>query len=66
MTKPVSARLHTRPGIKLVHRFRSQVVEMATFNDQVLVVLANGKAYRSNLKVTRWYKIDATSTTGQS
>lgn len=56
-TKSVSERMHTRSGIKLVHRFRSNVVSMTTFQDRILVVLESGKAYRSNAKATRWYRI---------
>lgn len=42
---------------ELVHRFRSNVVAMKNFRDRLIVVLANGKAYRSNAKATRWYRI---------
>ena len=54
---PVSERLHKRPGIKKLHTFRSQVVSMTTFSGRIVVILANGKSYRSNDKVTRWYKL---------
>ena len=47
----------TRPGIKLLHRFRANVTGVAVCNDRLLVTLENGKAYRSNLKQTRWYRI---------
>lgn len=45
--------------IEFLHRFRSTVVATTTFRNRVVVQLANGKAYRSNLKMTRWYKISA-------
>jgi hypothetical protein len=61
MAKIVSARLHKRPGAKLVHRFRSNVVGMDRFRDWIIVVLENGKAYRSNKAVTRWYLIRPTT-----
>lgn len=48
---------NVRPGIKCLHRFRSNVVAMTKFNNRIVVALANGKAYRSNLKLTRWYRI---------
>lgn len=56
--KSVSETLHKRPGIKRLHTFRSQVTSMASHKGRILVVLENGKAYRSNLKATRWYKIN--------
>lgn len=59
----VSEILHKRPGIKRLHTFRSNVTNMTSYKGRILVVLANGKAYRSNLKVSRWYKINPVSTT---
>lgn len=49
-----------RPGIKLVHRFRSNIVDMTTVGEdpRIIVILASGKAYRSNAKATRWYRIN--------
>lgn len=55
----VSERMHTRPGIKLIHRFRSNVVSMTTFRDRIIVLLESGKAYRSNSDGTRWYKMSS-------
>lgn len=53
----VSEILHKRPGIKRLHTFRSNVANMTSHKGRILVVLENGKAYRSNRDVTRWYKI---------
>ena len=49
--------LHKRPGIKLVHTFRAEVTAMTVYDGRLLVTLENGKAYRSNLKCTRWYRL---------
>ena len=43
--KSVSDRMHKRPGVKLMHTFRSNVVSMTNYRERILVVLANGKAY---------------------
>lgn len=59
--KSVSERMHTRPGVELVHTFRSHVVSMTNYRGRILVVLESGKAYRSNLKATRWYRIQPTA-----
>ncbi len=48
-----------RPGVKCLHRFRSNVVAMTVFRERIIVLLDSGKAYRSNAKLTRWYKISA-------
>jgi hypothetical protein len=56
--KSVSERMHTRPGVELVHTFRSHVVSMTNYQGRILVVLESGKAYRSNAKGTRWYRIN--------
>ncbi len=57
MIRPTSNSAKARPGIKLVHRFRSNVVDMTTIGDRLIVILASGKVYRSNKKATRWYRI---------
>lgn len=51
--------INARPGMKLVHRFRSQIMGMTTVgeDERIIVVLASGKVYRSNKKLTRWYRI---------
>lgn len=52
-------RFSRRPGIKLIHRFRSNIVDMTTVveDPRIIVILASGKAYRSNATATRWYRI---------
>ena len=47
-----------RPSSKKLHTFRSRVVSMTTFSGRIVVVLENGKAYRSNDRVTRWYRLN--------
>ena len=47
----------TRPGFVRLHTFRSKVVQMRSWNDIILVILENGKAYYSNSKMARWYLI---------
>lgn len=45
----------TRPGSQYLHRFRSNVAAMTlTPDERMVVVLASGKAYISNKKLTRW------------
>lgn len=48
-----------RPGVKKLHTFRSRIVAMAIHGDRIIVILANGKAYISNKKHTRWRKVKA-------
>ena len=49
--------MQIRSGCKKLHTFRSRVEHMTALNNVIVVVLENGKMYRSNAKVTRWYKI---------
>lgn len=48
--------LSFRPGFKVLHRFRSNVIDMTVFNDRLYVITERG-AYRSNKAATRWYRV---------
>ena len=52
----VAEGIHTRPGVKLVHKFRSQVLSMIVVNDRLIVCTERG-VYRANKEMTRWRKM---------
>lgn len=56
-----TATFNVRPGIHRVHTFRSHVRAMRKHPDgkRLIVVLASGKAYISNAKMTRWRKLSS-------
>lgn len=46
-----------RPGGKVLHKFRSRIVNMEIVNGRLWVALASGYIYRSNKAMTRWYRV---------